>query len=205
MGAKVLRPPPQSLATDAKLPVVSLSPEKLLRISQYPDGEPYFGKSGANRFDAPGCRIGAPEFRSCYFGLSLEVAMAETLLHDETPINGAFYISLAALERSYVHHFTGTPLRVLDLTGATLKRLSGHADLAGTVSYRTTQQWALAVFNNPLRFDGFAYMSRHCNTDRAIVLFDRPAARLHHIPSSQLLPDTPGFAAAATSFNIVAA
>jgi hypothetical protein len=176
-----------------------------VRISQHPAGEPYFAASGANRFDAPGCLAGTPEFRACYFGFSLEVAVAESLLHDEIPVDGAFRFSLAALEQRYVHRFSGKMLRVLDLTGATLKRLSGHADLAGTASYAVTQQWSLAVYRNPLNFDGFLYMSRHLNTERAVVLFDRAAAKLQSKPSPLLLPDTPGFAAAAAAFNIVAA
>lgn len=177
----------------------------LVRISKYATGEPYFGCSGANRFDAPGCLAGAPEFRSCYLGFSLEVAIAESLLHDEIPVNGRFQVSYTALERQSVHSFTGSALRLLELTGATLKRLSGHADLAGTASYAITQQWSLSIFDNPLNFDGFVYMSRHLNTERAMILFDRAAARLHAKPSVLALPDTPGFAAAATAFNIVAA
>ncbi len=101
--------------------------------------------------------------------------------------------------------FPAPPCAVLDLTGATLKRLSGHADLAGTATYAVTQQWSLAVFNNSLNFDSFVYMSRHLNTERALILFDRAATRLRGKPSPLALPDTPGFAAAAGAFNIVAA
>lgn len=205
MPAVPLSPPPLGLATDDSLEVTRVLPRRLVRISQYPAGEPYFGASGANRFDAPGCLAGAPEFRSCYFGLSLEVAVAESLLHDEIPVDGEFRFSLAALEQRYVHHFSGSTLRVLDLTGATLKRFSGHADLAGTASYALTQQWSLAVYRNPLNFDGFVYMSRHLNTERAVILFDRAATKVQSKPSPLLLPDTPGFAAAAAAFNIVAA
>lgn len=205
MPAVPLASPPPGLATDDSLAITRLFPRRLVRISQYPAGEPYFGSSGANRFDAPGCLSGTPEFRSCYFGFSLEVAVAESLLHDEIPVDGAFRFSLAALEQRYVHRFSGSMLRVLDLTGATLKRMSGHADLAGTASYALTQQWSLAVHRNPLKFDGFVYMSRHLNTERAVILFDRAAAKLQTRPSPLLLPDTPGFAAVATAFNIVAA
>lgn len=48
----------------------------------------------------------------------------------------------------------------------------------------------------------------HLNTERAVILFDRAATKVHSKPSPLLLPDTPGFAAAAaadTTFNIVAA
>jgi hypothetical protein len=57
------------------------------------------------------------------------VAIAESLLHDEIPVEGAFRFSFDALKQRYAHRFSGSTLRVLDLTGATLKRLSGHADL----------------------------------------------------------------------------
>ncbi|NVM77446.1 hypothetical protein FHW83_003264 [Duganella sp. SG902] len=205
MTALTLGPPPTALATDDTLSVTTLAARHLYRISPHAANEPYFGSSGANRFDAPGCRNGAPEFRTCYFGLSLAVAIAESVLHDELPVDGVFHISQAALARRYVHRFTGRALRVLDLTGATLKRMAGHADLAGTASYPITQQWSLAVYQNPLRFDGFVYMSRHLNTERAVVLFDRAATRIRAKPLSLALPDAPGFAAAATTFRIVAA
>lgn len=203
--ATALAPPPAALALDRNLPVLRLLPRRLVRISRYPTGEPYFGSSGVNRFDAPGSLTGTPEFRCCYLGLSLDVAIAESLLHNEVAVNGEFRFSYRALDQRYVHRFTGSALRVLDLTGATLKRLSGHADLAGTVSYAITQQWSLAVFNNPLKFDGFVYMSRHLNTERAAILFDRVEGRMHGKPGTLHLPDTPGFAAAAAAFNIIAA
>lgn len=51
---------------------------KLYRISRYSSGEPYFGRTGANRFDDP-TRAKARRFGTCYLGLSLEVAIAETM------------------------------------------------------------------------------------------------------------------------------
>ena len=205
MPALPLGPPPYSLTNDGGLPVTRMRPGTLIRISRHTSGEPHFGCSGGNRFDAPGCLSDTPEFHSCYLGSSLDVAIAESLLHDEVPVNGQFRISYDALKQSYVHRFTGSALRMLDLTGATLKRLSGHADLAGTAAYAVTQQWSLAVFHNPLSFDGFVYMSRHFNTGRAVMLFDRAAVRLHGVPLPLALTDTPGFAAAASAFHIVAA
>ncbi len=40
----------------------------------------------------------APEFRTCYFGMSLSVAIAETVLHDAVPVNGAFPVASTELE-----------------------------------------------------------------------------------------------------------
>ena len=204
MTVLALALPPVGLSADDSLAVTRVYPKNLFRISRYPTGEPYFGNSGGNRFDAPGWMEGTPEFSSSYLGFSLAVAIAESLLHNEIPANGEFRLSAAALEQHYVHRFAGKALRMLNLTGVTLKRLAGNADLAGTASYSITQQWSLAVFRNPLNFDGFIYMSRHLNTERAAILFDRAAAKIQSKPSPLPLPDMPGFAAAAAAFNIVA-
>ncbi|HEX8614458.1 MAG TPA: hypothetical protein VF800_24530 [Telluria sp.] len=89
-----------------------------------------------------------------------------------------------------------------NLTGKHLKKLGGHADLAGTVDYAVTQQWSLAVFNNPGNFDGFIYMSRHLNTEIAVLLFDRAKPKVQLATVSSLM-GTSGFAAAARMFGIV--
>jgi len=205
MSAAPLGEPPAVLANDRSLPVSGVNPSELVRVSRFVTGEPHFGASGANRFDAPGCVGGTPEYRTCYFGSGLDVAIAESLLHDAIPIDGRFLIASSTLRQRYVHYFDGNPLRLLDLTGALLKRLDGHADLAGTGDYPVTQRWALAVFKNPLRFDGFIYMSRHLNTGRAVVLFDRAAARLKHLSVITVLCDAPGFVEAAKAFFITPA
>ncbi len=184
--------PPPRLAADGTLRMVRLKNQRLIRISRISNNEPYFGASGANRFDAPGCEVGAPEFRTCYFGLSLEVAVAETILHDQIPVEGQFILSYAEISRHYVHLFSGERLMLLELSGATLKRLAGHAELAGSASTLVTQQWSLAVFKNPRTFDGFIYMSRHLNTQRAVVLFDRAHSKLQPCGTPIPLPEARG-------------
>ena len=89
MGTKALAAPPAMLST-GPLTTVTLDPSKLYRIGTHTTGEPYFQHSGASRFDAPGAKLipPAPEYDSCYFGLSLDVALAETMLHDLSPMNG---------------------------------------------------------------------------------------------------------------------
>lgn len=194
------------LSTGA-LTTVCLDPSKLYRIGTHNTGEPYFQHSGANRFDAPGAKLAppAPEYDSCYFGLSLDVAMAETMLHDLSPINGAFKISTSSLEAFYLLRFKGEPLVLADLTGVALKRLDGNADLAGhDPRYDRTQRWALAIFQNPAMVDGFIYMSRHLNSEKAVMLFDRAKPKISVRKPVKLIKAS-GFRAAATRFNIVAA
>jgi hypothetical protein len=206
MAAAPLGPPPAHLSVSEDMPVLAVPAGQLHRISRYPDNEPFFSTSGANRFDAPGCRAGRAEFATCYLGYSLAVAIAETLLHDEEPVDGRFAVSVATLRTRYVHRFYGrSPLRLMNITGAPLKRLGAHAELAGTTNYAMTQRWALAVFNNPLQVDGFIYMSRHLNDQRAVILFDRARPRIRAYKKTTPLHRTPGFAAAGELLGIVAA
>lgn len=201
MVVRKLGLPPDSVST-LPLTAVVMRPSHLFRISSYTVGEPYFGSTGNNRFDAPGCP-GAPQFASCYFGTNLAVAIAETILRDRAPVHGHFHVSTATLNTKYVLRFSGRRLRLADLTGAHLKRLDGTADLAGTANFKVTQAWALAVHANSGCFDGFIYMSRHLNTDRAVVLFNRAAEKLT-LKSHAALSGADGFAQAAELFGIVA-
>ncbi|MEF2266051.1 hypothetical protein V3C40_04570 [Janthinobacterium sp. LS2A] len=93
------------------------------------------------------------------------------------PVKGAFPIAKSEIDRRWVHQFSGN-LRLFDLTGHLLKQMGGHAGLTGTSSYTLPQQWALAVYRNPLRVDGFLYMSRHFTNEKAIVVYDRAKANL---------------------------
>lgn len=192
---------PPSIVSTGKISAKKCAAEKLLRISNYTTGEPYFGQSGVNRFDAPGCLRDAAEFSACYLGMSLSVALAESVLHDEMPIDGHFVIDLSTLEDKYVLHFSGSTLNLADLTGAALKRLGGHGELSGTANYQITQAWSHAVFQNPAKFDGFIYMSRHLNTEKAVMLFDRARSKIR-MASAQPLLSHPQFAHTAKKLGI---
>ena len=196
--AQELELPPSNLSA-IKLNIILKDPEKLFRISSHDTGEPYFGVSGANRFDAPG---ESAEFGSCYFGYKLSVALAESVLHDEMPRSGKFSVAQTNLDDKYVLRFQGQQLRLANLTGVSLKRAGGHAGLGGSINYAITQQWSLAVHNHPSTFDGFVYMSRHLNTDKAVILFDRAKPKISMLDATKLL-EFKGFASAAKSLGIV--
>ncbi|UVW30728.1 RES family NAD+ phosphorylase [Massilia sp. H6] len=157
---------------------VEVNPADLFRVSRHNTGEPYFGKSNANRFDDPNPDPAA-RYGTCYLGTSLAVAVAETVLHDLKPRNGCFEVDVASIESRYVVRFGGEPLVLANLTGAALKRIGGHAGLTGTASYATTKKWSAAVHSHPDQVDGILYMSRHKNDEKAVVLFDRGAGKLH--------------------------
>jgi hypothetical protein len=192
--------PPAELAL-AAYPKTYFPPSRLVRISGYHTGEPYFGSSGNNRFDAPLTAAGLRNFGVCYFGTNLEVAMAESILHDEEPVDGRFLVARSQVEDRYALYFSGKPLHLLDLTGSLLKRLGGSADLAGTTDYGITQQWSRAVYLNPTGYDGFLTMSRHLNTRRAVALFDRAADKIR-LESYSPLSRAEGFRMAVRRFGI---
>ena len=159
------------------LKTVHVDPATLFRVSGHDTGEPYFGRWNASRFDDPNPDVTA-RYGTCYLGTSLAVAVAETLLHDRKPVRSWFVVELAVIKRLYVVLFEGGPLVLANMTGAELKRVGGQAELTGTSSYQTTKNWSVAIHSHPDTVDGFLYMSRHKNDEKAVVLFDRAAHKL---------------------------
>lgn len=153
------------------LDVEQVEPSALFRISTHVRGEPYFGRSGGNRFDDPNRQYG-----TCYAGLTLITALAESLLHDLIPRGGKYRVAMEDIDRRFVHSFEGPTLRLANLTGASLNRLGGHGELSGTPSYEIPQAWSKAMFDHPAKVDGIIYMSRLMNTEKAVVLFKRDTA-----------------------------
>jgi hypothetical protein len=167
---------PSKNFADTKLVTRDIDPANLVRVSRYNTGEPYFGRTGGNRFDDPRSR---GKYGTCYFGFDLRCAFAETVLHDESPDLklGGFRIATTELER-YVLSFAGSTLNVAVLTGVPLKNLGGDGTLSTIKPYDVPQQWSVAVHKHPQQVDGFLYISRHVNTAEALVLFDRAATKL---------------------------
>lgn len=160
------------------LSVVTIDPATLFRVSGHNAGEPYFGGWNTNRFDDPNPEPAA-RFGTCYLGASLAVAVAETILHDRKAVKGKFVVELSVILARYVVRFAGHPLVLANLTGMPLRRLGGHAGLTGTPSYATPKRWSAAIHAHSDHVDGFVYMSRHINNEKAVVLFDRAQGKLH--------------------------
>lgn len=103
--------------------------------------------------------------------------MAETVLHDLVPRQGKFTVPASELDRQ-VWRFNGPDLVLANMTGTHLKRLGAHGEFSTTTDYLITKEWAAVVHAHPENVDGFLYVSRHVNTDKAVVLFDRAAHKL---------------------------
>jgi RES domain len=168
--------PPRNLAS-IPISTVQVSPSRLYRISRFNSGEPFFGRSASNRFDDPD-RTKSKRFGTCYLGFSLEVAIAETILHDEMPVKGHFDVAAQEIEGRHCVRFRGEPLTLVDLTGTALKALIGTGAISTTMPYDIPQRWSRALHRHPVDADGILYMSRHVNNERAVVVFDRAQAKL---------------------------
>jgi hypothetical protein len=184
------------------LPVIEIKPSTLVRISWKDTGEPRFGKTGKNRFDDPRQHLSeADRFGASYFGFTLACAFAETVLHDRTAEKGGFEIPGDQLDR-WVLRFKGKPLTVAVLTGAHLKRLGGEGSLSSIVPYDLPQQWSLAIHEHPVCVDGFMYMSRHLNTEQAVILFERAKSKLAVAGKPKRFEQTDGHLVVLQEFNV---
>lgn len=114
-----------------------------------------------------------------YAAESARAAIAETVLHDAVRVPGRYnaigpagYLGLTLSTLRATREIS-----LADLTGLQAKRLGieGTA-LSASSHYAETVRWAEAAYRSG--FDGLAYMSHRCNTDRAYVLFDRPRTSL---------------------------
>lgn len=200
--AKLLAP----VSTFSQLPldIAHVSPSRLYRVSGHDGGEPHFGRNKAYRFDDPTPKRNNVRFGTCYLGFSLDVAIAESLLHDVEPTAGSFAVPVSEVERRYVFRFSGPDLRLANLTGMSLLLLGGSGELSGTPTYGVTRQWAKAVCAHPAQVDGLLYMSRRVNDSLAVVLFERHAGTPLPLKASNAvkLELHPEFAASAKKLRL---
>lgn len=137
-GTIALQPPPANFDSQV-LATVAVMPAALCRVSRYETGEPHFGRTGANRFDDNNPDAAA-RFGTCYFGLELAVAFAESVLHNAVPTGGHFDIPTAEIETRLALSFKGPqPLTLAKLYGMELLMYGGCGEISGTSDYTLPQ------------------------------------------------------------------
>ena len=138
----------------------------------------YFGRSGANRFDAPG-----KEFGVLYAGADPHCAFIETF-GQETGVNLVTATALAQRCRATI--LPERPLALVDLTGSGLARIGADARLfAG--EHSVAQRWARALWSHPEQPDGLYYPARHDPSRRAVAIFDRAAGSVRAVFGPSLI------------------
>jgi hypothetical protein len=138
------------------------------------------GRGKPTRF-AP---FASPPVGVLYAADTEEAAVCESLLHDVPPGPGTLLYEQAA-KRVLAPLEVTRELRLASLMGDGLRVLGTeveHVTATPASQYHRTVLWAEAAHS--AGFDGLAWMSHRCNTDRAYVLFgDRCDGGLDAIPS----------------------
>lgn len=191
-----LREPSPQLSK-VELQTVSVDTTDLVRISRHDSNEPFFGRRAANRFDDPKKRFG-----TCYLGLDITTALAETVLHDEVPLGGRFYVPRQEVLTRYVARFGKPSCRLLlaNLTGPALAALGADGAIS-TDPFVVPQLWAAALHEHPAQVDGLLYVSRVVNDRKAVVVFSRAADKLG-LATYERLSKANGFRDAQTQLRL---
>nr|WP_248287285.1 RES family NAD+ phosphorylase [Massilia antarctica] len=171
----------------------------MYRISGHNTGEPFFGRTAGCRFDDPAKRFG-----TCDLGMDLQVAFAESVLHNLEPVGGRFLVPEPEISRRFALHFEGPELKLANLTGSSLLLSGGNGELTGTSDHSLPQQWAKAVEAHPERVDGLIYISRRVSGSLAVVLFERDRAKPISMTMASAVPlhEHIDFAKTLCAFNI---
>jgi hypothetical protein len=154
----------------------------LVRLSRHAATEPFWS-AGVYRFDDPDPgRAGA--FGTCYTASAIEVAFAESVIHESGRfVGGTHEVPAAELTERSVVRFVCERRKTLvlaDLTGAALKSLGLNNDISASADYTTSQAWAQAIHGASTRWDGIRYVSRQMNSGFAYAIFERSGLRMLH-------------------------
>ena len=174
-------PLPDFAAAQARgaLDFVTADAASLQRLTRFPATEPWWGTTVRYRFDDPfGC------FGVSYAGESIDVAFAETVIHETASFEeGGWLLPREEISQRWVVRYQRTDpmLKLLDLTGAALKRLGLNNDVCSASDYAFTQRLSHAVHEQVPEADGICYISRQLNTRRAVALFERSGVRCMQI------------------------
>jgi hypothetical protein len=151
----------------------------LVRLSRHPTTEPYWS-AGVYRFDDPD-PCGAHAAGTCYAASTIEVAFAESVIHEcGRFVGGSYEVPAAELTERSVVRFACERRKTLvlaDLTGVALKALGLNNDISSSADYTTSQAWARAIHGSSPRWDGIRYVSRQMNKGFAYAAFERSGLR----------------------------
>lgn len=166
---------PEPGSFEDSLHPIRIEVASLVRLSRQPSTEPYWS-AGVYRFDDPQPER-AGTFGTCYTAHSIEVAFAETVIHESGRFVGdSFEVPVAELTGRSVVRFACARRKTLllaDLSGAGLKSLGLNNDISASADYTISQAWAQAIHQASSRWDGIRYVSRQMNSGFAYAIFER--------------------------------
>ena len=187
---------------------VEVEAATLVRVTSHPRGEPYFGRTGHNRFDAPGP---TPAFGVTYCAPILPTAFAESVLHIDRRFDtkrNCWVVSRAGvIDASWVVDLQrphASKLRLFPLCGDRLTTMNiGNIVSAGR-DYRATREMAAVIHNDDATSDGILYVSNRHNLHLAVALFERSGVITLQAPGAYVpLSAHPDYRAALDAFDVV--
>lgn len=158
---------------------VRIEVASLVRLSRHPATEPCWS-AGVYRFDDPDSGR-ARAFGTCYTANIIEVAFAESVIHESGRfVGGNYEVPATELTARSVVRFACERRKTLllaDRTGVALKALGLNNDISASADYTTSQAWARAIHGASPRWDGIRYVSRQMNKGFAYAIFERSGLR----------------------------
>lgn len=187
---------------------VEVEASTLVRVTSHPRGEPYFGRKGRHRFDAPGLK---PDFGVTYCAPVLPTAFAESVLHIDRRFDTkrhCWVVSRAGvIDASWVVDLQrphAPQLRLFPLCGDLLTTMNiGNIVSAGR-DYRATREIAAVIHHDDATADGILYVSNRHNMHLAVALFERSGVTTQQAPGAYVpLSAHPDYRATLEAFEVL--
>lgn len=187
---------------------VEVEASTLVRVTSHPHGEPYFGRTGRNRFDAP---VPTPAFGVTYCAPTLPTAFAESVLHIDRRFDtkrNCWVVSRAGvIDASWVVDLQrphAPQLRLFPLCGSLLTAMNiGNIVSAGR-DYRVTREIAAVIHKDDAMADGILYVSNRHNLHLAVALFERCGVTTQQAPGAYVpLAAHPEYRTTLAAFDVV--
>jgi hypothetical protein len=158
----------------------------LVRLSRHLATEPHWS-AGVYRFDDPDSG-GASAFGTCYTASTIEVAFAESVIHEcGRFVRGSYEVPAAELTERSVVRFSCERRKTLvlaDLTGAALKSLGLNNDISASADHAASQAWARATIAGKVTDS----RSRSRAQIASLATLGRPLRRQERIRQAVLCP-----------------
>ena len=187
---------------------VEIEASTLVRVTSHPRGEPYFGRTGGNRFDAPGPK---PAFGVSYCAPILPTAFAESVLHIDrrfdTKRNYWVVSRAGVIDASWVVDLQrphAPQLQLFPLCGDLLTTMNIDNIVSAGRDYRATREIAAVIHNDDSTADGILYVSNRHNLHLAVALFERSGVTTQQAPGAYVpLSAHPDYRATLEAFEVL--
>lgn len=181
----MFNPPPADLSDREPLIYAASDSEIWYRSHRSGHDPVFFGRSKAQRWDAP-----SGEYGVLYLGADAWCAFMESIGRGvlKTRFVPGSQLKLTLLSKI---RFT-QPLRLVDMVASGgLTRLGAEGSLASGTGYRNSQRWSQSLKSHPSKRDGIYYRSRYDQARTACALFDHCAPLIEVVERCGAWADQP--------------